>query len=145
MGEKLRQLIIGFPSVYQLIPCFNCGLDQHGQAVDWLQDDSWLPPSQRANLHIAADFRAELRHPLTTPTVCIFGYGLKTIAGVNIERGCDGACENLNLATSDEGDGTVPESSAVLPGAEIHPVHQYHEALHADNDVKKRLKIELTR
>ncbi|MGA3211708.1 MAG: hypothetical protein ABSD20_10405, partial [Terriglobales bacterium] len=145
MGEKLRQLIVGFPSVYQLVPSFPCGNDQHGQPVDWLKDDLWLPPAQRVHLHTAAEFRAEIRRAMPIPTLCIFGYGLKTISAVNIERCADGACENLSLVTSEEGDGTVPEFSAVLPGAEIHPVRQYHEALHVDNDVKKRLTVELTR
>jgi hypothetical protein len=41
------------------------------------------------------------------------------------------------------GDSSVPEASAVLPGTEIHPVHQYHGTLFNDNDVKMRLKLEL--
>jgi hypothetical protein len=43
------------------------------------------------------------------------------------------------------GDSTIPEQSAVLPGSEIHPVQQYHGSLFVDNDVKMRLKLELTR
>jgi hypothetical protein len=43
------------------------------------------------------------------------------------------------------GDSTIPEHSAVLPGSEIHPVQQYHGSLFVDNDVKMRLKLELTR
>jgi hypothetical protein len=39
----------------------------------------------------------------------------------------------------------VPESSAILKGSEIHPVRQYHGALYTDNDVKMRLRLELTR
>jgi hypothetical protein len=30
-------------------------------------------------------------------------------------------------------------------GAEVHPVRQHHGALYTDNDVRKRLKLELTR
>jgi len=41
------------------------------------------------------------------------------------------------------GDSTVPQESAILRGAEIHPVQQYHGALYTDNDVKMRLKLEL--
>jgi hypothetical protein len=37
------------------------------------------------------------------------------------------------------------QSSAVLPGSEIHPVQQNHGTLYVDNDVKMRLKLELTR
>jgi len=39
----------------------------------------------------------------------------------------------------------VPERSAVLDGTEIHPVQQYHGSLFVDNDVKMRLKLELSR
>ena len=39
----------------------------------------------------------------------------------------------------------IPETSAVLERAEIHPVQQHHGSLYADNDVKMRLKLELTR
>jgi hypothetical protein len=41
------------------------------------------------------------------------------------------------------GDGSVPENSAVLQGADFHPVHQLHGALFVDNDVKMRLRLEL--
>ena len=43
------------------------------------------------------------------------------------------------------GDSTVPAGSAVLKDSEIHPVYQEHGALYVDNDVKMRLKVELTR
>ena len=43
------------------------------------------------------------------------------------------------------GDNTIPERSAVLEGSDIHPVQQYHGTLYVDNDVKMRLKLELTR
>jgi hypothetical protein len=49
------------------------------------------------------------------------------------------------MSHEDGGDSTVPESSATLEGTEIHPIRQYHGTLHVDNDVRKRLKIELTR
>jgi hypothetical protein len=43
------------------------------------------------------------------------------------------------------GDLSVPAGSAVLKNSEIHPVYQEHGALYVDNDVKMRLKVELTR
>ena len=39
----------------------------------------------------------------------------------------------------------VPEENALVEGAEIHPVLQQHGSLYVDNDVKMRLKLELTR
>jgi len=37
------------------------------------------------------------------------------------------------------------EQSSFLAGTEIHPVHQHHGSLFVDNDVKMRMKLELTR
>ena len=37
------------------------------------------------------------------------------------------------------------DDSAILPGAEIHPVKQRHGALSGNMDVKMRLTLELTR
>jgi hypothetical protein len=79
------------------------------------------------------------------PTVCIFGYGLKTLMGVRVERDSAGVCIKVEMTNGEGGDSTVPESSATLEGTEIHPIRQYHGTLHVDNDVRKRLKIELTR
>lgn len=42
-----------------------------------------------------------------------------------------------------DGDGTIPTCSAVLGGAEFHPVHQSHGALYVDEDVRVRLRYEL--
>ena len=39
----------------------------------------------------------------------------------------------------------IPQHSAILPGAEIHPVRQQHGSLYADDDVRMRLRLELTR
>jgi hypothetical protein len=57
----------------------------------------------------------------------------------------EGRCEKVDLALEPGGDNTVRERSAVLEGSEIYPAKQYHGPLYADNDVKMRLKLELTR
>ena len=77
--------------------------------------------------------------------MCIFGYGLKTLTGVCVERDDSGICTKVSLNHEGGGDTSVPESSATLEGAEIHPIRQNHGTLHVDSDVRKRLKIELTR
>jgi pSer/pThr/pTyr-binding forkhead associated (FHA) protein len=41
-------------------------------------------------------------------------------------------------------DGDVPTQSAVLRGAEIHPVRQHHGSLYIDQDVRARLIHELS-
>jgi hypothetical protein len=77
--------------------------------------------------------------------VCIFGYGLKTAATVEMFRDPRGGWPKFVFAREASGDTVVPETSAVLDSAEIHPVKQNHGTLFVDNDVKMRLKIELAR
>jgi len=73
----------------------------------------------------------------------IFGYGLKTATQIQVQRGPDGTFQKISIGLGPSGDSSVPESSAVLPRTEIHPVRQYHGTLFNDNDVKMRLKLEL--
>jgi len=51
----------------------------------------------------------------------------------------------VDFDVEEGGDATVPEQSAIAEGSEIHPVQQAHGSLYVDRDVKKRLKVELTR
>ena len=77
------------------------------------------------------------------PTLSIFGYGLKTATQIQIQRDSNGKFQKVSIDVGPIGDSSVPESSAVLPCAEIHPVRQYHGTLFNDKDVKMRLKFEL--
>ena len=116
LNARLRDVVAGYPSWYQILPTYPFVSDQRANLLV-LSEDSWLGDPHRQLLKQAREFRQELGTKLSVPSVCIFGYGLKTI----------------------------PEVSAVLPGAEIHPVQQQHGALYVDNDVRMRLKLELTR
>ena len=42
MGERLRQIVLTFPSSYQILPDYAVGTDQHGKQIDFLKDSSWL-------------------------------------------------------------------------------------------------------
>jgi pSer/pThr/pTyr-binding forkhead associated (FHA) protein len=145
LGARIREVLLTYPSVYQLLPEYPCAKDQHGNTIDFLRDPSWLPDEYAPYLKNAAQFRSELKHRASVPMVCIFGYGLKTLMGVRVERNSSGVCTKVEMTNEDGGDSTVPESSATLESTEIHPIRQYHGTLHVDNDVRKRLKIELTR
>jgi hypothetical protein len=79
------------------------------------------------------------------PTLSIFGYGLKTVTQIRVQRDSNGVFQKATLDVQPSGDSSVPENSAVLPRSEIHPVQQYHGTLFNDNDVKMRLKLELLR
>jgi hypothetical protein len=60
-----------------------------------------------------------------------------------LHRNPDGKVTNSVFVSKQNGDGSVPENSAVLSGADFHPVHQQHGVLFVDNDVKMRLRLEL--
>jgi pSer/pThr/pTyr-binding forkhead associated (FHA) protein len=144
LDARLREVIATFPSTYQILPSYSCVADHHGTNVDVFTDDSWLPPAQRKMLAYGKELRKELSTRSLVPGVCIFGYGLKTITNVKLRQAMDGSY-SVQPVFEAKGDSTVPERSAMLHGCEIHPVRQYHGALFVDNDVKMRLKIELTR
>lgn len=145
MGERMRDIMLSFPSSYQILPDYPVGVDQHGIEINFLQEDAWLDDKYRPLLQMGRDFRRELKSTAASPSVSIFGYGVKTISGVSIRRDKRGLLENVDYIRDKIGDGSVLEQSAVLPGSDIHPVHQHHGALFVDNDVKMRLKLELTR
>jgi pSer/pThr/pTyr-binding forkhead associated (FHA) protein len=143
--EGLRDALSTFPSAYQILPIYPSVTDQHGNTIDVLKDDSWLPEQQRPFLRAARSFRRELGLLSSVPTVSIFGYGLKTIVRVKIHRRPDGQWGKVEYIEDMAGDLSVPSGSAVLKESEIHPVFQEHGSLYVDDDVKMRLKVELTR
>jgi pSer/pThr/pTyr-binding forkhead associated (FHA) protein len=145
-GRSIQEMLLSFPSMYHLLPEQPCGTDQNGRAVDWLHDPSWLPDKFHGMLREAASFRQQIGASAPpVSTLCIFGYGLKTESTLRVHRESDGSCTRIEPVFGPAGDGIVPESMAQLSGADIHPVQQFHGTLHTDQDVKKRLKLELTR
>ncbi len=145
MGERLRKIVLTFPSSYQIIPTYACGKDQHGEKINFLEDESWLAPEQLPLLRAAREFRRELGRGCSVPALSIFGYGQKTISSVQVSRGQQGEISDIQYRSDENGDNTVLEKSAVLSSREIHPVRQHHGSLFVDNDVKMRLKVELAR
>lgn len=145
LGERLREVLITFPSMYQILPTYACVADQTGRFISLLEDEEWLPEYQRPLLGMARDFRRELGEKTSVPAVSIFGYGIKTITKISVNRDINGIWQDAELTVEESGDNRIPECSGVLQGSEIHPVQQHHGALWIDNDVKMRLKLELTR
>lgn len=145
LGERLRTAIISFPTAYQILPTYRCVFDQNDNAIDVLEDESWISEKQRPLLRLAREFRHELGTQTSVPTVSIFGYGLKTITRVNVKRDAEGHWQDVEFVHALAGDDTIPDTSTVMENSEIHPVQQHHGSLYVDNDVKIRLKLELTR
>jgi pSer/pThr/pTyr-binding forkhead associated (FHA) protein len=144
-NDRLREVLATFPAWYQLLPIYPFVHQGQSGPLDIFADPTWLPEQRRPMLRYNRDFRAELGTHSSVPAICIFGYGLKTITKATVERDPGGLCRKLDLEVTPNGDGTIPEESAVLEGAEIHPVRQYHGSIYVDNDVKMRLKVELTK
>ena len=144
MNARLRDQLASYPSWYQILPTYRFVSDQRSQ-FDVLTDESWLDEGCRPLLRNARSFRAELGVGCSVPSVSVFGYDIKTITSVAVEREDRGTCRKASFVATPRGDGMVPEISSLLKGSEIHPVHQHHAALHSDNDVKMRLSLELTR
>jgi hypothetical protein len=144
-GERLRKVIATFPSMHQILPAHSYVMDQTGAPVDVLSEESWLPEKQRPLLRDARAFRRELGVHSSVPAVSIFGYGLKTICRITVQRNAAGDWQKVDPGWQDRGDDDVPTESAVLAGSEIHPVQQHHGSLYVDSDVKMRLRLELAR
>jgi hypothetical protein len=130
--------------MYQILPTYACVKDQTDRYINLLEDEEWLPESQRPLLRMARDFRRELGEKPSVPAVSIFGYGIKTITNISVTRDINGNWQSAELTVKESGDNRIPEHSGVLANSEIHPVQQHHGALWIDNDVKMRLKLELT-
>ena len=145
LDRRLRDVLATWPSTYQLLPDYPCVATSAGTPLDILGNGSWLPEPRRKLLAVTRELRTELGTRSSVPTVCIFGYGLKTITKVRFECDANGLCRSISSLSEPAGDGTVPESSACMEGTEIHPVRQYHGVMFVDSDVKKRLKLELMR
>lgn len=145
MGERLRQVMATFYTSYQILPVYPCATDEQGEKVNLFEVEDWLPDEQRPLLAAARQFRRELGDHSSVPAVSIFGYGLKTISGLSFHRDPKGPMHDLVYWQEPIGDSTIPQSSAALDETEIHPVQQYHGSLFVDQDVKMRLKLELTR
>jgi pSer/pThr/pTyr-binding forkhead associated (FHA) protein len=145
MGKRLTEIIETFPSCYQILPLYPCGVDQSGKQINFLEDESWVKPAYRRLHRMAREFRSELGTTSSVPTLSIFGYGLKTATEIKIQSDLNGMIQKAFIGIEPSGDSSVPESSAVLPRTEIHPVRQYHGTLFNDKDVKMRLKLELLR
>ena len=143
MGEALRKVLSTFYTSYQILPVYACGVDQFGQPYNFMQDDKWLSPEQKPMWQAALDFKRELGLSTSIPTTCIFGYGQKTVNQIKLHRNPEERITQSVFDSKTNGDGSVPENSAILNGADFHPVHQLHGILFVDNDVKMRLRLEL--
>jgi pSer/pThr/pTyr-binding forkhead associated (FHA) protein len=142
--QNIRETFTTFLAEYQMLPTHPCIFNQNGQPVDIYRERSWLPPGQQRSLQVSYEFHQELRRQATVPTLCVVGYGLKTLTQLNVTQDAQGRWQNVEMIDTTAGDGQIPTQSAILQGAEIHPVRRSHNQLYIDDDVLWRFKYELT-
>lgn len=146
LAGPFQRAIASLPSTYTMLPDYPAVFDSDRRPIDAYREEGWCPKGQRHLLRSALAFRQELGAKTSVSTICIFGYGLRTpTRAVLLGRQRGGRWERVRMRAEPKGDDMVPEVSARLPGTEFHPVYQHHGALHADNDVKMRLQLELAR
>ena len=145
LGDQLRDIVSTFHGAYQLLPDYPTVFDRTGAPVDIFSDPRWAEQAFQRHIEDARAFRNALSPSARLPTLCVVGYGNKTISKAIIDRREDGRWADVDFVEDDDGDSTIPVDSAILDGADIHPVQQSHGALFVDNDVKFRLRLELTR
>jgi pSer/pThr/pTyr-binding forkhead associated (FHA) protein len=144
MKEKARSISLSFPALYQVLSTYPAVFDGRGRAIDVFQQDDWVPPDCLPYLENGRRFGQELPDSSSIPTLCVFGYGVKTPTKAVFQTASERWWEGELRVEFDDGDGDVPTQSAVLRGAEIHPVRQHHGSLYVDQDVRARLVRDLS-
>jgi pimeloyl-ACP methyl ester carboxylesterase len=120
LGERMKDVIRTFPSFYQIIPHTNPFLrDQHNQDIDLFADPSWVGDEQYHPLVAdALEFNRELGMDLSVDTLCFFGRQKPTVTAGVLSVDDAGGWGELQWVSTEAGDGTVPERSAVHPQAD---------------------------
>jgi pSer/pThr/pTyr-binding forkhead associated (FHA) protein len=142
VSDRVRTFSLSLPSTYEILPRYDCVFTRQGEAVDLFADPNWLPAEGHPLLAAAQAFLDSLQPRATIPTLCVVGYSRPTISRIIVERAGPG-WKIVRLEMEPIGDGGVVEQSAMLDGAEVHPVRQDHGALFSDPDVHRRLGYEL--
>jgi pimeloyl-ACP methyl ester carboxylesterase len=146
LGERMKDLIRTFPSFYQLIPHSNPFLrNQHNQEIDLFGNPSWLVDAQQqAFLADGLQFNRELGGDLKVDTLCFFGRQKPTVTAGMVTTSDAGLWSDLQWVTTEAGDGTVPERSAVHPKASAKlPFAATHGDIYANEPVFEFLQWEL--
>jgi pSer/pThr/pTyr-binding forkhead associated (FHA) protein len=143
LGDRIRQVVATFPSIYQILPTYPCVFEVDGEPIDLYTDPGWVADGYEGLWQDGRQFWSELGTSSSVSTLSIFGYGIRTVTKLRAQRDRSGRWRDVQFEQEELGDGSVPEVSTLLPGAEIHPVHQNHGALFTDNDVRMRLRLEL--
>lgn len=145
LGDRSRQLLATFPSLYQMLPRYDSVIDQDGNPINLFDDDAWLPEDQRPLLRMAREFWESVGVGLSVPSLSIFGYGRRTIGRIEVQKDAAGAWAQVGLVYDEAGDARIPACSATLAASEIYPIAQYHGSLLIDPELMWRIKRALSK
>lgn len=143
-NKNLQRAMATMPSAYQLVPPYPAAFDPAGKVMDLHAETGWVEPKYRPLLRSAWEFHQEIGQTTQVPTTCIFGYGIKTVDRIQVQKTApDGTWQKVRFSIAPSGDDRVAERYGYLPGSEILPVRQRHGSIWNDADVKMRIKDEL--
>jgi len=144
--EKTRKLVRTFPSIYQLIPYQNPFLrDAGNNHVNPFSDGVWVDQSQAQLLQDGLAFSQTLGTAMSVETICFFGTRRATPTSGRVIFEAANAWKEIQWdQQADAGDGTIPERSAVHPGAkEKLPYPVSHGDIYVDEAVLEKLRYEM--
>lgn len=119
LKERSIDLVRSFPSLYNLVPMQHDFLeDGNGQVVNpYVNLDYLANETQRQMMREGQRFNEELGTSYSVETLCFFGRKVETTTGGIVRFGAGGKWEDIEWVRTTDGDGTVPEFSALHPGA----------------------------
>ena len=142
----VRETILSFPSLYQLIPFYVPFLkSKNGDEINPFNDTCWLNTDhQKKLLENAQQFYKELGTELSVDTLCFFGIKKSTLTGGHISIDKEGNWSRIDWDETDLGDGTVPLHSAVHEQAtEKLPFAVSHGDIYSNSAVLNKIEWEL--
>ena len=142
-----RDCVRTWPSLYQLLPYKNPFLrSQDNEVIDLRGSAGWLEAEQRRLLEDGLRFNEELGTVASIPeTTCYFGRKVPTPTAGTLTTAAGGAWKGITWVTTEAGDGTVPERSAVHAHArEKVPIAAGHGDIYVDPALVEVLQWELS-
>ena len=146
IAARTRELVRSFPSAYQLLPTANPFLrSMDNQTVDLFGETKWLDSEpERQRLADGQAFNRELARDLSVETLCFFGRKIPTNTYGILSRSASDGWDSIEWRSTEAGDGTVPETSAVHPAATARlPFVATHGDIYVNPAVLEFLKWEM--
>jgi hypothetical protein len=117
--RRSRDLFRTFPSIYQLLPIQNPFLrDLNNEVVDPFTNLGWVNNDrEKTLLEDGKKLNQDLGTTLSVDTICFFGRKTPTTTYGIMRLAAGGRWDDIEWTSTETGDGTIPERSAVHPDA----------------------------